>query len=68
MLNYITSEREGNLYISDTEAIRIHLYINGKLSVLYDGNLDYLNGLLRGKDRLPVASSGGMGFAAINLL
>jgi len=67
MLNDIASDAEGNIYISDTDANKIHKYSNGVLSDWLIEGLNGPNGLYCEKDRLLVASQGGMDFAAIDI-
>ena len=67
MLNDITSDPEGNLYFSDSDANRIYFYSKNKISVWYEEQLNGPNGLLWDGERLLVASQGGMDFAAIDI-
>jgi len=67
MLNDIASDAEGDIYISDTDANKIHKYSKGELSDWLTEGLNGPNGLYSEKDRLLVASQGGMDFAAIDL-
>lgn len=67
MLNDITTDPEGNLYISDTDANIIHRYSKGKLTVWYDIDLKGPNGLLWNNGRLLVASQGSNDFTAIDV-
>ncbi len=67
MLNDITSDARGNLYISDTDAGKIHLYSHGTLTDWLTEGLDGPNGLLAEEDRILVASQGSMDFAAVDL-
>lgn len=68
MINDITSDDEGNLYISDTDANKIYRYSGGRISVWLDEGLDKPNGLLAEKTRLLLASMGTMDFAAFDLI
>lgn len=67
MLNDIASDAEGSIYISDTDANKIHKYSNGILSDWLTEGLNGPNGLYSENDRLLLASQGGMDFAAIDL-
>ena len=67
MLNDITSDPEGNLYFSDTDANRIYFCSKNKISVWHEEQLNGPNGLLWDGERLLVASQGGMDFAAIDI-
>lgn len=67
LLNDITTNPDGILYISDTDANRIYVYDKGVISVWFDEQLNGLNGLLWDNDRLLVASQGSNDFAAIDL-
>ncbi|MGQ9620084.1 MAG: SMP-30/gluconolactonase/LRE family protein [Bacteroidales bacterium] len=67
MINDITSDNEGSLYISDSDANRIYKYSGGNLSVWLGEGLDRPNGLLAEKDRLLLASMGSMDFAEIDI-
>lgn len=67
MLNDITADNEGNLYISDTDANRIYQHRNGEISVWYDEQLTGPNGLLWQKDLLLVASQGSNDLKSIHM-
>lgn len=67
MLNDITSDSEGSLYISDTDANKIHKYSNGTISDWLTEGLNGPNGLLTDGERLLVASQGSGDFAEINI-
>jgi len=67
MINDITTDDEGNLYISDTDANKIYRYSGGNLTVWLDQGLDKPNGLLAEKTRLLLASMGTMDFVAFDL-
>ena len=67
MINDITSDPEGNLYISDSDANKIYKYSNGKLTEWLTEGLDAPNGLLVDGDRLLLASMGSMDFASIDM-
>jgi outer membrane protein assembly factor BamB len=66
MLNDITSDNAGDLYITDSDANLIHFYSKGKISVWYKDQLNGPNGLLWEPGRLLVASQGGQDFASID--
>jgi hypothetical protein len=66
MLNDITSDTEGDLYISDTDRGIIHKYSGGKLSVWLDKGLQGPNGLLAEEKRLLVAFQGSGEFASFD--
>jgi len=67
MLNDITSDNEGNLYISDTDVNKIHKYSEGKITEWLIEGLNGPNGLLFDGERLLVASQGGQDFAEIDI-
>jgi len=67
MLNDITSDSEGSLYISDTDANKIHKYSKGTISDWYTDGLNGPNGLLTDGERLLVASQGSGDFVEINI-
>ncbi|HOB85407.1 MAG TPA: hypothetical protein PKM76_13285 [Bacteroidales bacterium] len=67
MLNDITSDNEGNLYISDTDANKIHKYSGGKITEWLTEGLNGPNGLLFDGERLLVASQGGQDVAEIDI-
>ena len=67
MLNDITSDSEGNLYITDSDANKILKYSNGKLTDWLTTGLNRPNGLLAEKDRLLLASMGSKDMVAIDL-
>ncbi|MBG0858918.1 MAG: gluconolaconase [Bacteroidales bacterium] len=66
MLNDITSDGEGNLYISDTDSSRIYKYFRGQISEWLAEGLNRPNGLLADGDRLLVASQGSGDLAAVD--
>jgi hypothetical protein len=66
MLNDITSDNEGNLYISDTDDNKIHKYSGGKVNEWFTG-IDGPNGLLFDGDRLLVASQALNNLSAIDI-
>jgi len=68
MINDITSDANGDLYISDTDANRIYKYSKGVLSVWMSEGLNGPNGLLAEKDRLLVASQGSQDFVSVDLM
>lgn len=67
MLNDISSDSEGNLYISDTDANKIYKYTDGQISDWLTEGLNGPNGLLLDGDRLLVASQGSNDFASVDL-
>jgi sugar lactone lactonase YvrE len=67
MLNDITSDTHGDLYISDTDANKIHKYSGGTINDWLAEGLNGPNGLLSDGERLLVASQGGLDFAEINI-
>lgn len=67
MLNDITSDNEGNIYISDTDANKIHKYSGGILTDWLTEGLNGPNGLLYDGIRLLVASQGGNDFASVDI-
>ena len=58
MLNDITSDDEGNLYISDSDANKIYRYSNGIISEWITTGLNQPNGLLAEDNRIFLASMG----------
>jgi outer membrane protein assembly factor BamB len=67
MLNDITSDSEGTLFVSDTDANKIYQFKKGEISVWYDEKLTGPNGLLWEKDRLLVASQGSHDLKSIKM-
>jgi hypothetical protein len=67
MLNDITTDAAGDLYISDTDAGKIHKYSGGQLTDWLTEGLNGPNGLLTDGERLLVASQGGKDFAAFDI-
>jgi len=67
MLNDITSDTEGNLYIADTDANKILKYSGGQISEWLTEGLTGPNGLLAERERLLVASQGSMDFTAVDI-
>jgi hypothetical protein len=67
MLNDITTDKAGDLYISDTDAGKIHKYSGSRLTEWLTEGLNGPNGLLTDGERLLVASQGGKDFAAFDL-
>ena len=67
MLNDITSDSDGNLYITDSDANKILKYSNGNLTDWLTNGLNLPNGLLAENDRLLLASMGSMDLVSIDL-
>ncbi|HEX2974495.1 MAG TPA: hypothetical protein VHO68_01055, partial [Bacteroidales bacterium] len=67
MLNDITADNEGNLYISDTDDSKIHIYSGGSLSKWLGDEILGPNGLLFHNDTMFVASQGENNFSAIDI-
>jgi sugar lactone lactonase YvrE len=67
MLNDITSDSEGNLYISDSDANKILKYSKGILTDWLSNGLNLPNGLLAENNRLLLASMGSMDLVSIDL-
>ncbi len=67
MLNDITTDQDGNVYISDSDANKIYKYSNGQISEWLTSGLNQPNGLLAEKDRMLLASMGSMDMVAIDL-
>ncbi|OFY59652.1 MAG: hypothetical protein A2X04_13250, partial [Bacteroidetes bacterium GWF2_41_9] len=67
MLNDITSDSKGNLYITDSDANKILKYSNGSLSDWLTTGLNLPNGLLAESNRLLLASMGSQDMVAIDL-
>jgi hypothetical protein len=67
MLNDITTDSAGDLYISDTDAGKIHKYSGSRLTEWLTEGLNGPNGLLTDGERLLVASQGGKDFAAFDI-
>jgi len=67
MLNDITADSEGNLYISDTDANKIHIYSNGRITEWLTDGLNGPNGLLMDDGRLLVASQGSSDFIGLDM-
>jgi len=67
MLNDITSDSDGNLYITDSDANKILKYSKGNLTDWLASGLNLPNGLLAENDRLLLASMGSMDMVSIDL-
>jgi len=67
MLNDITSDSNGNLYITDSDANKILKYSNGIMTEWLTTGLNLPNGLLAENDRLLLASMGSMDMVAFDL-
>jgi hypothetical protein len=68
MLNDITTDSEGNVYISDSDANKIYLYSNGIITEWISSGLNQPNGLLSESGRMLLASMGSMDMVAIDPL
>jgi hypothetical protein len=66
MLNDITTDTEGNVYISDSDANKIYLYSKGVITEWLSTGLDKPNGLLSESGRMLLASMGSMDLVAID--
>lgn len=67
MINDVTSDPGGNLYISDSDANKIYIYSKGILSEWLSEGLNGPNGLLVDGERLLLASMGSMDFTSIDM-
>jgi outer membrane protein assembly factor BamB len=67
MLNDMTSDNEGNIYFTDTDANKIHKFSGGILTDWLTEGLNGPNGLLYDGLRLLVASQGGKDFASVDI-
>lgn len=67
MINDISSDPKGNLYISDSDANRIYKYSDGHVTNWLTEGLNAPNGLLTDGDRLLVASMGSMDFTSFDI-
>lgn len=67
MLNDITTNNEGTIYFSDTDANKIYKYSGGNLMEWFGEGLMGPNGLLLRGDSLFVASQGANNFAVIDV-
>jgi DNA-binding beta-propeller fold protein YncE len=67
MINDISIDTEGNVYVSDSDNNSIFLISNGVVSNWLSEGLNAPNGLLLDGDRLLVASMGSEDFASVNL-
>lgn len=68
MLNDITTDSEGNVYISDSDANKIYKYSKGQISEWLTSGLNQPNGLLAEHDRMLLASMGSMDMVSIDLV
>ena len=66
MLNDIATDSEGNVYISDSDANKIYLYSNGRITEWLSSGLNQPNGLLSEPGRMLLASMGSMDMVAID--
>jgi len=67
MINDISSDNNGNLYISDTDAAKIYFFSDNAITDWLAEGLNGPNGLLFDGDRLLVASQGSQDFASVDL-
>jgi len=67
MINDISADDKGNLYISDTDAGKIYLFSDNAITDWLAEGLDGPNGLLFDGDRLLVASQGSQDFASVEM-
>jgi len=66
MLNDITTDSEGNVYISDSDANKIYLYSKGGITEWLSAGLNQPNGLLSETGRMLLASMGSKDMVAID--
>lgn len=66
MLNDITTDAEGNVYISDSDANKIYLYSKGSITEWLSTGLDKPNGLLSESGRMLLSSMGSMDMVSID--
>jgi len=66
MLNDITTDAEGNVYISDSDANKIYLYSKGAITEWLSTGLNQPNGLLSESGRMLLASMGSKDMVAID--
>jgi hypothetical protein len=67
MINDISADDNGNLYISDTDAAKIYLFSDNAITDWLAEGLNGPNGLLFDGDRLLVASQGSQDFASVDI-
>lgn len=67
MINDISIDSQGNLYVSDSDNNNIFLISNGVVSDWLSEGLNAPNGLLLDGERLLIASMGSEDFASVNL-
>lgn len=67
MINDITSDADGTLYISDSDADKIYQYSNGKISDWMTEGLSGPNGLLIDGERILIASQGSNDYASADM-
>ncbi len=67
MINDITSDADGTLYISDTDAGKIYQYSNGKIRDWMTEGLNGPNGLLIDGERILIASQGSNDYASADM-
>lgn len=68
MLNDMVTGDAGVVYFTDTDAGKIHTYVNGVVGEWLTEGLNGPNGLLVDGGRLLVASQGGLDFAAVDMV
>ena len=67
MINDISADDNGNLYVSDTDAAKIYLFSDNAITDWLAEGLNGPNGLLFDVDRLLVASQGSQDFASVDI-
>lgn len=67
MINDITSDADGSLYISDTDADKVYQYSNGMISDWMTEGLNGPNGLLIDGERILIASQGSNDYASADM-
>ena len=67
MINDISIDAQGNVYVSDSDNNNIFLISNGEVSDWLSEGLNAPNGLLMDGERLLIASMGSEDFASVNL-
>ncbi|HLN20630.1 MAG TPA: hypothetical protein VK213_06050 [Bacteroidales bacterium] len=67
MFNDVTSDANGNIYFSDTDDNKIHVYSGGAVKEWFSKGLNGPNGLLFHNDTMFVATQGANNFGAIDM-